>query len=191
MPCSSHDFDWNTDTISRLRWLWAEGHSTAEIGRRMGISKNAVVGKSHRLDLPTRPSPIRRDGVRKPQAPPRPRCPTLPELQSRTVEPKAPAIATAVAVTLREVLPEVVPPMPVAVAIRGTKPCCWPIGEPGTRLFRFCNAPTRAANRIAQTIAASPTAKRNRGKKQPETDLNRGTGDHYGTRVRLLRCKTG
>ena len=31
-----------------------------EIGRRMGISKNAVVGKAHRLNLPARPSPIRR-----------------------------------------------------------------------------------------------------------------------------------
>jgi GcrA cell cycle regulator len=52
--------DWTDDDIQRLRTLWAEGHSTAEIGRRMGVSKNAIVGKAHRLDLPGRPSPIRR-----------------------------------------------------------------------------------------------------------------------------------
>jgi GcrA cell cycle regulator len=53
---------WDNETESRLRVLWAEGHSTAEIGRRMGISKNAVVGKAHRLDLDARPSPIAREG---------------------------------------------------------------------------------------------------------------------------------
>ena len=37
--------EWNEDSINRLRALWAEGHSTAEIGRRMNVSKNAVVGK--------------------------------------------------------------------------------------------------------------------------------------------------
>ncbi|MBN8899967.1 MAG: GcrA cell cycle regulator, partial [Rhodospirillales bacterium] len=50
--------DWSDETIARLRDLWAEGHSTAEIGRRLGVSKNAVVGKAHRLDLPARPSPV-------------------------------------------------------------------------------------------------------------------------------------
>lgn len=39
--------------------LWHEGISTAEIGRRLKISKNAVIGKAHRWGLPARPSPIR------------------------------------------------------------------------------------------------------------------------------------
>ncbi len=52
--------EWNDETITRLRALWAEGLSSAEIGRRMGISKNAVVGKAGRLDLPPRTSPIRK-----------------------------------------------------------------------------------------------------------------------------------
>ncbi len=54
--------EWNDETIGRLRMLWSDGHSTAEIGRRLGVSKNAIVGKAHRLELPARPSPIRRDG---------------------------------------------------------------------------------------------------------------------------------
>ena len=58
----AYDMEWNDETIARLRELWAEGLSTAEIGRRMSVSKNAVVGKAHRLNLPPRPSPIRRDG---------------------------------------------------------------------------------------------------------------------------------
>jgi GcrA cell cycle regulator len=54
-------FDWNDATKKTLRALWAEGLTTAEIGRRMGIGKNAVVGKAHRLNLPSRKSPIVRD----------------------------------------------------------------------------------------------------------------------------------
>ena len=51
--------EWAEETIVRLRALWDEGLSTAEIGRRLGVSKNAVVGKAHRLDLPARPWPIK------------------------------------------------------------------------------------------------------------------------------------
>ncbi len=52
--------DWTEESINRLRSLWQDGLSTAEIGRRMQITKNAVVGKAHRLTLPPRPSPIRK-----------------------------------------------------------------------------------------------------------------------------------
>jgi len=53
--------DWTSAQIDYLRQLWGEGHSTAAIGRAMGISKNAVIGKAHRLELPARPSPINLD----------------------------------------------------------------------------------------------------------------------------------
>ncbi len=49
---------WTDEQVEQLRTLWAEGHSTAEIGRRMGLEKNAVVGKAHRLGLASRASPI-------------------------------------------------------------------------------------------------------------------------------------
>ena len=45
---------WNEDNIARLRELWGEGLPAAEIGRRLGITKNAVIGKAWRLDLPPR-----------------------------------------------------------------------------------------------------------------------------------------
>lgn len=50
--------DWPDDAIARLRTLWDAGISATEIGRRMGRSKNSVVGKVHRLHLVGRPSPI-------------------------------------------------------------------------------------------------------------------------------------
>jgi len=49
---------WTDEKIEQLKELWDQGLSTAEIGRELGVSKNAVVGKSHRLGLKPRPSPI-------------------------------------------------------------------------------------------------------------------------------------
>jgi len=53
------DDKWPLEKIDLLRSLWGRGDSGSEIGRIMGISKNAVVGRAHRLRLPARPSPIR------------------------------------------------------------------------------------------------------------------------------------
>ena len=46
--------DWTPASIATLRQLWDEGLSTAEIGRRMGLNKNQVVGKAHREGFPKR-----------------------------------------------------------------------------------------------------------------------------------------
>ena len=53
--------------VEKLRKLWAQEPqlSTAEIGRVLKISKNAVNSKSHRLGLPGRPSPIVKDASRR------------------------------------------------------------------------------------------------------------------------------
>ena len=59
---------WNDEKIGRLKKLWSEGLTTGEIGKRLGVSKNAVVGKAHRLGLKGRPSPIKRQDVKAPVA---------------------------------------------------------------------------------------------------------------------------
>lgn len=51
--------EWTPERITALIALWEEGLTTSEIGARLGITKNAVVGKVHRLGLPKRQSPIR------------------------------------------------------------------------------------------------------------------------------------
>ncbi|MGE0415253.1 MAG: GcrA family cell cycle regulator [Acetobacteraceae bacterium] len=147
--------EWTEETITRLRALWAEGHSTAEIGRRLGVSKNAIVGKAHRLDLPARPSPIRRDpnAGDSPRPAPTRRVdgPTLPPLAS-TDAPMPVVVAAPLPLKPASPQAEPAPPRPVAPAPRlqaaPIRPyarvitCCWPIGEPGTRNFRFCDDPS-------------------------------------------------
>ncbi len=154
--------EWTEDAIAQLRALWAEGHSTAEIGRRMLISKNAVVGKAHRLSLLARPSPIRREAQAAPPASMPPRRltgPTLPPLPAPPPSVAAPSVAApsvaAPSVVARQAAPAAAvarapaeqarvpapPPLtavrPVARAVRAAA-CCWPIGEPGTPSFHFC-----------------------------------------------------
>jgi GcrA cell cycle regulator len=51
---SAHQPTWTRDRLVQLKQLWNEGIVTAEIGRRLGVSKNAVIGKAHRLGLTPR-----------------------------------------------------------------------------------------------------------------------------------------
>jgi GcrA cell cycle regulator len=51
--------EWTPTRVSVLIALWNEGLTTSQIGLRLGVTKNAVVGKVHRLGLPKRGSPIR------------------------------------------------------------------------------------------------------------------------------------
>jgi GcrA cell cycle regulator len=141
--------EWAEETILRLRALWDEGLSTAEIGRRLGVSKNAVVGKAHRLDLPSRPSPIRRDGsgggaprrstLRRVAGPTLPPLSSTSSLNGFAVPAVGPALVPHVAVMTAKP-----PPVRIAPAPRYGRvvTCCWPLGEPGTRSFRFCDEPS-------------------------------------------------
>ena len=54
---------WTDDTVARLTELWNQGKSASEIAKALGsaITRNAVIGKAHRLGLKARPSPILRD----------------------------------------------------------------------------------------------------------------------------------
>lgn len=115
--------DWTAEQISQLTRLWHEGLSTAEIGKRLGISKNAVVGKAHRLRLAARPSPIKRVGSRQSQA-------SRPAVQPRPQPAAAPARAPSSAPQPQ--------PAPRVVEL-SNQTCRWPIGHPGDPGFHFCS----------------------------------------------------
>lgn len=57
---------WTDEKVKQLKKLWVKGKSTIEIAKELGMSKNSVIGKVHRLDLTARPSPIKKkQGVQK------------------------------------------------------------------------------------------------------------------------------
>ena len=51
---------WTEERIERLKTMWAEGATASEIADKLGgVSRNAVIGKAHRLGLEARPSPVK------------------------------------------------------------------------------------------------------------------------------------
>jgi GcrA cell cycle regulator len=141
------DGPWTDFTIAKLRSLWEDGLSTSAIGRALKLSKNAVIGKAHRLDLPARPYPIkpangqRQNRIRKP----RPRV-SLPPLPPPVCLPPGSDVHETGTETDTNVLagPKASPPAITPAIEKPTyrfSQCCWPIGDPGTPAFRFCDAP--------------------------------------------------
>lgn len=142
--------DWTPERTKTLIALWEEGLPTSEIGRRLDVTKNAVVGKVHRLGLKKRASPIRAQGAAK-AAPAKEKAPI-----KATAKPVAekPAVAEADVKVAVEPAPA---PAPVSAPVK-TKPrdkskvvrleslnnsmCSWPEGEPGTPEFHFCGEPS-------------------------------------------------
>ena len=51
---------WTEEMVEGLRQMWLEGLTANEIAKRLGVSKNSIVGKVHRLCLKARPSPMKR-----------------------------------------------------------------------------------------------------------------------------------
>ena len=49
---------WNKERLGQLTKLWGQGLSITQIGLKLGVTRNAVVGKVHRMGLPKRQSPI-------------------------------------------------------------------------------------------------------------------------------------
>ena len=50
---------WTESRLVKLRELWDEKLSISKIGEALGVSRNAIAGKAHRLGLPKRQSPIK------------------------------------------------------------------------------------------------------------------------------------
>lgn len=55
---NQHQTPWTAERDAQLRSLWDAGISGTEIGKRMGITKSAAIGRVHRLKLAPRVSPI-------------------------------------------------------------------------------------------------------------------------------------
>lgn len=98
---------WTDERIELLRTSWEAGQTASQIAEGLGgVSRNAVIGKAHRLGLQARPSPVRPNEpvVAAPvvAAPPPPPPPIEPEPEPEAVpapepadEPDAPSMAAA------------------------------------------------------------------------------------------------
>ena len=120
---------WNDDNVARLKDLWDQGLPTAQIGKLLGFTKNAAVGKAHRIGLERRPSPIRRTAAKPDRK--KARSPVMPKLNFEQIE--TPQENSLIKVnnfqtSIKNIFN--------AHKKRG---CEWPEGHPDEVEFRFCN----------------------------------------------------
>ncbi|QIK77741.1 GcrA cell cycle regulator [Sphingomonas piscis] len=107
---------WTDERIERLKKMWSDGATASQIADELGgVSRNAVIGKAHRLGLDARPSPVK-PGEEKEKKPAAAAAPAAPK-----AEPK-PAPAAPVVEAQPEPAPQRPQPAPAAAAPAAASP---------------------------------------------------------------------
>lgn len=166
---------WTDERVEILKKMWGEGQSASQIAKELGgVTRNAVIGKVHRLGLSNRAGsggakaeakPKAAKAEAKPKAAPKPEAPkpaapAAAEPASSAPPPRSPA--------RRAIIPagQPLPPQPSANEISPEalakvsevekkakkislmelteRTCKWPVGDPATDDFWFCGLPVKA-----------------------------------------------
>ena len=136
---------WTEQKIQALKDMWGHGYSASEIAKHLGgLTRNAVIGKAHRLKLSSRPSSATGKTDRLPVSS-NTIIPVIKSTQKRVMLRPLPVVPTP-AITNK------VPPTKenfaafdnskrgegIAVTKAGERHCRWPVGDPRSPDFRFC-----------------------------------------------------
>jgi GcrA cell cycle regulator len=123
---------WTEERVEQLKQLWTEGLSASQIARQLGgVTRNAVIGKVHRLGLAGRATPARAE---------RPRLPTV----RRLARPRPMQVVQAPIIEADPVVDE--NGNKTTVLTVSDRMCKWPIGDPSTNEFHFCGHPPKAGS---------------------------------------------
>jgi GcrA cell cycle regulator len=151
------EMSWTDERVETLKRMWNEGQSASQIAKELGgVTRNAVIGKVHRLGLSNRvgPAPGPAPAPGKPGAPPV-EAEVQPEVEEKPVErvmaplrkpvlvpgqplppqPAANEISPEALASVREVEKKAAK---ISLMELTERTCKWPIGDPATENFWFC-----------------------------------------------------
>jgi GcrA cell cycle regulator len=123
---------WTDERVELLKKLWQDGLSASQIAKQLGgVTRNAVIGKVHRLGLSGRATPSK--PARTDFKAPRPARPVTasPSPPRRISEPAVASQPTPMRFVDEE-------PGLATVLTLGAHMCKWPIGDPSLDSFTFC-----------------------------------------------------
>ncbi|CAN0596293.1 unnamed protein product [Ectocarpus sp. 12 AP-2014] len=147
---------WTDERVETLKKMWGEGQSASQIAKELGgVTRNAVIGKVHRLGLSNRagssaPAPEKK--AAKPAAPKKAAAKVAPEdrVVEVTVTPRKPIVPAGQPLppqpSANEISPEALAKVNevektakrISLMDLTERTCKWPIGDPATDDFWFC-----------------------------------------------------
>ncbi|MFP4314085.1 MAG: GcrA family cell cycle regulator [Alphaproteobacteria bacterium] len=156
---------WTDERVALLKKLWGEGKTAAEIASTLGgVTRNAVIGKAHRLKLSNRMSPIQTN--KKPKTPANTSKP--PAAPVKRTRKKDIFIPKGKGLSLMELAPNM---------------CRWPSGDPQEDDFGFCGELSAAGLPYCEDHArvAYQAARTNRVLKAEDFEDNKKRDDQMDT----------
>jgi GcrA cell cycle regulator len=173
---------WTDERIALLKKMWKDGKSAAEIAKTLGkgVTRNAVIGKAHRMGLSGRPSPIKKPAApkkepaaKKERATAAPAAPAAPAGRGKKAAVTPPAATAKASAQLNKEVEELKSIQKEIVPLGGGVPlidltermCKWPIGDPRDADFTFCGRGIRPGTPYCPDHAAMAyqTSSRSRG----------------------------
>jgi len=147
---------WTDERIAMLKKMWKDGKSAAEIAKFLakGVTRNAVIGKAHRMGLSGRPSPIKKPEDEPKKEAAKPVRKEVKEAKATKVVAKKTVVPVVTGVKNNPLVREVTAPRQfvkeefpadggVALIDLVERMCKWPFGDPREDNFTFCGRAIR------------------------------------------------
>ncbi len=154
---------WTDERVETLKRMWSEGQSASQIAKELGgVTRNAVIGKVHRLGLSNRTggagpkTAAKAEPKKKPAAKAEPKAKTEAKPVDKPIIPMRKPIITAgqplpPQPSANEISPEALATVrevekkskKISLMELTERTCKWPVGDPATDDFWFCGLPVQ------------------------------------------------